>query len=249
MSITSTAANGATITSSSTKKNEAILSDLQTQVKIKNFTVDVKATSDSSVVTTITIPELCKPGLKGVLSLPFPYQKSTPGKAELQYLHPHLGINGSVGLNPNPLVNISGVIGTKALAFGLDVAFDTASGDFTKYNAGMSHTNQDLTASLMLNNKGNTLAASYYHQVQLTTAVGAEIAHSFSSNENTITVGTQHELDPLTTLKGRYNNFGIASALIQHAWRPKSVITFSTEVDTKAVEKSPKFGLALSLKP
>ncbi|KAI5004734.1 hypothetical protein ZWY2020_031977, partial [Hordeum vulgare] len=154
-----------------------------------------------------------------------------------------------VGLNPNPLVNISGVIGTKALAFGLDVAFDTASGDFTKYNARVSHTNQDLTASLMLNKKGNTLGASHYHHVQLTAAVGAEIAHNFSSNENTITVGTQHELDPLTTLKGRYNNFGIVSALIQHAWRPMSLITFSTEVDTKAIEKSPKFGLALSPKP
>lgn len=71
-------------------------------------------------------------------------------QAELQYLHPHLGINGSVGLNPNPLVNFSGVIGTKAFAFGIDVAFDTASGDFTKYNAGLSHTNQDLTASLNL---------------------------------------------------------------------------------------------------
>ncbi|KAE8768030.1 Mitochondrial outer membrane porin [Hordeum vulgare] len=136
-----------------------------------------------------------------------------------------------------------------ALAFGLDVAFDTASGDFTKYNARVSHTNQDLTASLMLNKKGNTLAASHYHHVQLTTSVGAEIAHNFSSNENTITVGTQHELDPLTTLKGRYNNFGIVSALIQHAWRPMSLITFSTEVDTKAIEKSPKFGLALSPKP
>jgi len=201
------------------------------------------------VVTTITVPELYTPGLKGVLSLPFPYQKSTPGKAELQYLHPHVGINGSVGLNPNPLVNVSGVVGSKALAFGVDVAFDTASGDFTKYNAGMSHTNEDLTASLTVNNKGNTLAASYYHQVKGSTAVGGEIAHIFSSNENTITIGAQHELDPLTTVKGRYNNYGIASGLVQHAWRPKSLFTFSTEIDTKALEKSPKFGLALSLKP
>ncbi|KAI5019426.1 hypothetical protein ZWY2020_044314 [Hordeum vulgare] len=155
----------------------------------------------------------------------------TTRQAKLQYLHPHLGINGSVGLNPNPLLNISGVIGTKALAFGLDVAFDTASGDFTKYNARVSHTNQDLTASLMLS-----------------PLWGAEIATT-SSNENTITIGTQHELDPLTTLKGRYNNFAIVSALIQHAWRPMSLITFSTEVDTKAIEKSPKFGLVLSPKP
>jgi voltage-dependent anion channel protein 2 len=99
------------------------------------------------------------------------------------------------------------------------------------------------------NNKGDTLAASYYHQVHGTTAVGAEIAHTFSSNENTLTIGSQHELDPLTTVKARFNNFGIASALLQHAWRPKSLITFSTEIDTKAIEKSPKFGLALSLKP
>ncbi|CAM0954294.1 unnamed protein product [Alopecurus aequalis] len=248
-SLTTTAANGAAITVTGTKKNEVVFSEIQSQLKNKKYTVDVKATSDSKVITSVTINELYTPGLKGTLSIPTPYQKSAPGKAELQYLHPHAGINASVGLNSNPLVNFSGVVGTKAVAFGIDVAFDTASGDFTKYNAGVSHTNQDLTASLNLNNKGDILAASYYHQVHGTTAVGAEIAHTFSSNKNTVTMGAQHELDPLTTVKARFNNFGIASALLQHAWRPKSLITFSTEVDTKAMEKSPKFGLALALKP
>jgi hypothetical protein len=46
-----------------------------------------------------------------------------------------------------------------------------------------------------------------------TTAVGAEIAHTFSSNENTVTIGSQHELGPLTTVKARFNNFGIASVI------------------------------------
>lgn len=99
------------------------------------------------------------------------------------------------------------------------------------------------------NNKGDSLAASYYHFVNPLTAVGAEVIHSFSTNDNTITVGTQHILDPLTTLKARVNNAGIASALIQHEWRPKSLFTISGEVDTKAIEKSAKFGLALALKP
>ncbi|XP_051208254.1 mitochondrial outer membrane protein porin 2 [Lolium perenne] len=247
--LTTTAANGAAITVAGTKKNEVVFSEIQSQLKGKKYTVDVKATSDSKVITTVTINELYTPGLKGIISVPTPYQKSSTGKVELQYLHPHAGINASVGLNANPLVNFSGVFGTKAVALGVDAAFDTASGDFTKYNAGLSHTNQDLTTSLNLNNKGDTLAASYYHQVHGTTAVGAEIAHTFSSNENTLTIGSQHELDPLTTVKARFNNFGIASALLQHAWRPKSLVTFSTEIDTKAIEKSPKFGLALSLKP
>jgi voltage-dependent anion channel protein 2 len=85
--------------------------------------------------------------------------------------------------------------------------------------------------------------------VSPTTAVGGELSHSFSTNGNTITFGTQHALDPLTTVKARFNNYGMASALIQHEWRPKSLVTLSAEVDTKAIEKSSKVGLSLVLKP
>ena len=101
------------------------------------------------------------------------------------------------------------------------------------------------------NDKGDTLNASYYHTVSplTNTAVGGEISHSFSTNENTLTVGTQHSLDPLTMVKARVNNFGKASALLQHQWRPRSLFTISGEVDTKDIDKSAKFGLALALKP
>ena len=83
----------------------------------------------------------------------------------------------------------------------------------------------------------------------INTAVGAEVTHSFSTNENTITVGTQHAFDPLTMIKARVNNAGKASALIQHEWRPRSLFTISGEVDTKSIDKSAKVGLALALKP
>ncbi|KAG8086203.1 hypothetical protein GUJ93_ZPchr0010g8915 [Zizania palustris] len=224
--LTTYAPNGAAITLASTKKNDAIFSEIQSQLKKKNVTVDVKATSDSNLITTFTIHELGTPGLKGIFCIPFPYQNSA--KAEL---------------------HLSGVFGTGAFAVGADVSFDTASGDFTKYNAGLSHTTKDLTAALILNNKGDSLAASYYHKVNGTTAVGAELAHRFSNNDNTLTFGTQHALDELTTVKARLNNYGLASALVQHEWRPKSLITISTEVDTKAIDNSSKIGLSLVLKP
>lgn len=239
---------------------------------------------------------------------------------ELQYLHDYAGLSSSVGLTANPIVNFSGVIGTNAVALGTDLSFDTKTGNFTKCNAGLSFSNADLIASLILwvfyfvynmfcfqftctvmvnshkfalqiavivisvvvtyliwcmmyillyfsvidinincqslnwwcrNDKADTLSASYYHIVNPlnNTAVGAEVTHSFSTNENTITVGTQHALDPLTSVKARVNNFGKASALVQHEWRPKSLFTISGEVDTKAIEKSAKIGLALALKP
>ncbi|TYI09586.1 hypothetical protein ES332_A09G083500v1 [Gossypium tomentosum] len=88
--------------------------------------------------------------------------------------------------------------------------------------------------------KGDAVNTSYYHIVNSSTntAVGAKVTHSFSTNVNIITVGTQHALDPLTTIKARVNN-----------WHSKSLFTISGEVDTESNDKSPKVGLALALKP
>ncbi|XP_008808420.2 mitochondrial outer membrane protein porin 1-like [Phoenix dactylifera] len=247
--VTTYTSSGVAITASGTKKNEFIFGEIQSQLKKKNITVDVKANSESNLLTTVTVVELATPGLKTIFSFVVPEQRS--GKVELQYLHDYAGVNTSIGLTANPIVNLSGVFGTKGFAVGADVSFDTASGNFTKYNAGLSVTNADLIAALTLNNKGDSLSASYYHLASplSSAAVGAEITHSFSSNENTLTFGMQQALDPLTMVKARFNNYGKASALIQHEWRPKSFFTISGEVDTKAIEKSSKVGLSLVLKP
>ncbi|XP_071731082.1 mitochondrial outer membrane protein porin of 34 kDa [Rutidosis leptorrhynchoides] len=246
--ITTYSPTGVAITSSGTKKGELFLADVNTQLKRNNITTDVKVDTSSNLSTIITVDEPA-PGLKAILSFKVPDQRS--GKLELQYLHDYAGICTSIGLTANPIVNFSGVVGTDVAAIGTDVSFDTKTGNFTKYNAGISFSNADLIAALTLNDKGDSLNASYYHIVKplTNTSVGAEVNHSFSTNENTITVGTQHALDPLTTVKARINNLGKANALIQHEWRPKSLFTISGEVDTKAVDKSAKFGLALALKP
>lgn len=246
--LTTYTANGVAVTSSGTKKGDVLLGDINTQVKNKNITTDVKVDTLSRVTTTITVDEPA-PGVKAILSFVAPDQKS--GKVELQYLHEHAGISTSLGLTAKPIVNFSGVVGNHKAAFGTDISFDTATGNFTKCNAGASFTTYDLIASLLLNDKGETVTASYYHIVSplSSTAVGAELTHSFSTNENTLTIGTQHMLDPLTSVKARLNNFGKASALIQHEWRPKSLITISGEVDTRAIEKSAKVGIAVALKP
>ncbi|KAA3466948.1 mitochondrial outer membrane protein porin of 36 kDa-like [Gossypium australe] len=126
---------------------------------------------------------------------------------ELQYLHEYARISSSIGLTANPIVNFSGVLGTTILALGIDILFDTKTKNFTKCNAGLSFTDVDLITSLALhvvmNEKGDSVNASYYHIVNpsVNTVFGAEVTHSFSTNVSTITMGTQHALDPLTTIK------------------------------------------------
>ncbi|KAK8705572.1 hypothetical protein V6N13_049170 [Hibiscus sabdariffa] len=52
-------------------------------------------------------------------------------------------------------------------------------------------------------------------------------------------------------LKAELNNHGNLGALVQHelSLRPKLYLTISGAFDTRALEKTPKFGLGLSLKP
>ncbi|KAA0036442.1 mitochondrial outer membrane protein porin of 36 kDa-like [Cucumis melo var. makuwa] len=246
--VTTYTAGGVAISSTGVKKGDIFLADVSTQLKNNNITTDVKVDTHSNVHTTVTIDEPA-PGLKTIFSFRVPDQRS--GKVELQYQHEYAGISTGIGLTASPIVNFAGVIGNEKLSLGTDLSFDTASGNITKLNAGLSYTHSDLIAALTLNDKGDALTASYYHLVSplSNTAVGAELSHSFSSNENTLTIGTQHALDPLTSVKARVNNYGRASALIQHEWRPKSLFTISGEVDTRAIDKSAKIGLALALKP
>ncbi|KAH9614790.1 hypothetical protein KSS87_022234 [Heliosperma pusillum] len=246
--LTTFTSSGVAITTTGSKKGELLFADVGAKLANKNITADFKVDTNSNLLTTVTVDEPA-PGLKAIFSFRVPDQRS--GKVELQYLHEYAGISTSIGLTANPVVNFSGVIGNDTFAVGTDLAFDTTSGNFTKCNAGLNYINADLIASFNVNDKGDTLNASYYHTVSplTNTAVGAELNHSISNNENTLNIGTQHALDPLTLVKARVNNFGKANALIQHEFRPKSLITFSGEVDTRAIEKSAKLGLAIALKP
>ena len=91
------------------------------------------------------------------------------------------------------------------------------------------------------------MKASYLHNlVSNKTTVVAEIAHKLSKNENTFTIGSSYAVDTFTTVKGRVNNYGKVAALVQHEWRPKSVITISGEVDT---DKKAKVGVSVAMKP
>uniref|UniRef100_A0A0C9S6F9 TSA: Wollemia nobilis Ref_Wollemi_Transcript_15001_1301 transcribed RNA sequence n=1 Tax=Wollemia nobilis TaxID=56998 RepID=A0A0C9S6F9_9CONI len=246
--VTTYSETGLTFTSTGLKKGELFSGDLNTQYKYQNATVDVKVDTSSTISTQITFDQFV-PRAKAVFSFKIPDQKS--GKVDLQYLHDLVGLSSSIGLTPTPIVEFSGTVGSDEISVGGEVGFETASGAFTKYSAGVGITKPEFSAAVILADKGDTVKASYIHALNPVTkaSVAAEITHKFSTNQNTFTFGTFHSVDPLTTMKTRINNQGKLGALIQHEWRPKSLITLSGEFDTQALDKSAKIGLALALKP
>ncbi|MBA0758596.1 hypothetical protein Gotri_021576, partial [Gossypium trilobum] len=118
--LTTSSPTGVAITSAGTKKGDLFLADVNTQLKSRNVTTDIKVDTSSNLFTTITVDEPA-PGLKAIFGFRVPDQRS--GKVELQYLHEYAGISSSIGLTANPIVNFSGVLGTNVLALGTDISF------------------------------------------------------------------------------------------------------------------------------
>lgn len=76
-----------------------------------------------------------------------------------------------------------------------------------------------------------------------------EIARKFSTNHNTFTVGGSYALDNLTLVKMKLNNHGRLGTVLQHEVIRRSLVTISSEFDTKGLHKTPKFGVCFALKP
>ncbi|KAJ7952759.1 Outer mitochondrial membrane protein porin [Quillaja saponaria] len=239
---------GVALTSTAVKKGGLSTGDVAALYKYKNTLVNVKFDTQSNISTTLTFTDIL-PSTKTIASFKLPDYNS--GKLEVQYIHDHATFTTAIALHQSPAIDISATIGTPAIAFGAEAGYDTTSGNFTKYTAGISVSKPDASASILIGDKGDSLRASYIHhldQFKKSAAVG-EISRKFSTNENTFTVGGSYAVDHLTVVKAKLNNYGKLGALLQHEVIPKSVLTISGEVDTKALDKNPKFGLAIALKP
>ncbi|KAJ8638297.1 hypothetical protein MRB53_012564 [Persea americana] len=238
---------GLGLNSTAVKKGDLSAADISAQYKYKNTTIDVKVDTESNISTTLAISETV-PSTKSIATIKLPDYNSS--KLEVQYFHQHATFTTAVSLNQLPVVDLSCTIGTRTFAIGGEAGYETASGSFTKYNAGISVTKRDSSASVILADKGDTLKASYVHHLDHLKSVGvAEVTRRLSLNENTFTVGASYAVDPSTVVKTRLNSHGKLGALLQHELMQKSVLTVSSEFDTKALDKSPRLGLALALKP
>ncbi|XP_074304167.1 mitochondrial outer membrane protein porin of 36 kDa-like [Silene latifolia] len=88
-----------------------------------------------------------------------------------------------------------------------------------------------------------------YKRPEMQYALTFEISQSCSADSDIvdITIDAQQAMDPSTIVKARINSFGKVNALVQHEWRPRSLVTLCAEVDIKSTEKRPKVGLAVAV--
>ncbi|CAI9780789.1 unnamed protein product [Fraxinus pennsylvanica] len=248
LSVSTYSESGVALTTSTVKKGGYSSGDVAAQYKYNNISTEVKVDTESNISATFTVAEIV-PSSKTIATVKFPNYES--GKLEFQYFHPHASLTAAVGLNQSPPLDLSVTLGTPTFALGAEAGYETTLGKLTKYTAGITVTKPESCASIILGDKGDTIKASYIHyldQLKRSAAVG-EITRKFSTNENTFTVGGSYSYLPECLHFMKLNNHGILGAVLQHELIGKSVMTLSSEFETKALDKTPRFGVALALKP
>ncbi|WVZ21482.1 hypothetical protein V8G54_008804 [Vigna mungo] len=180
-------------------------------------------------------------GLKGLFACNIP----DSGKLELRHLSRFSGFSASIGLlgdeekGYSPVANLSGLIGTRILSLGANLAYGiSATRTTNSLNTGLSLNSPYLVASVTLHDYFQSLKGCCYFEVNpLTkTAIAAEVKYDLADDEITgVTIGAQHALFPWTLLKARLSNNG-------RKFGRKFSVTVAGEVNLneKDKEKRPK---------
>jgi len=157
-----------------------------------------------------------------------------------------------------PMLVAQGVLRAQGFSLGGNLHFNTKldsgydrSGP-TVVDAGLAarYQTQDWAATVSTTNLFRGIHSTYLQNVDGATTVAASVDYSFANNEQTIAVGTQHQLDADSTLKIRVNSRSKLAVSYKQALTPILTGTVSGEIDvTDFGPDNQLVGISLSFEP
>jgi hypothetical protein len=110
--------------------------------------------------------------------------------------------------------------GLDGFAVGGDGKYDATKSEVASYNAGAEYAAKDFTASVKTDKKFEAVLVSYFHNVNTgragKTQVGGSFAHDWNKKTQVLTIGTEHDVDAATTLKGKVDSEGGVAGAVEH---------------------------------
>ncbi|KAL8211078.1 hypothetical protein R6Q57_005515 [Mikania cordata] len=201
------------------------------------------------IATSLTFMDIA-PSTKVITSFHLPSLRSSK-VLKVQYFHHLATLTSTMALNEAPTIGASATIGTPTFAMGSKVAYEIFSSKLTNFAVGINFNRPDSTASLVLGDNGDTIRAFYRFRFDALkkTAAAVEITRRLSANETDFVVGGCYVFDNQTSVKAKLHSCGKLAAVLQLKIIPKLLVSLSSELDTKAFHKTPKFGFTFVLKP
>jgi len=241
-----------TVEATTSLNNNTYSGAVETNYKNKNFG-EVKLEANTEGVLK---GEAKATKLVDHLTLTLSGTERPSGKLLAEYQQEHFSVSGQVEHNTETTkLEATAVVGFDGFSVGGQARYDTATSDLEDYNAGAEYSQDDFTATLVTTDRADKLVASYFHKIKnrtagLKTVVGGRFEYDLTkqANNRVLSVGAEHDIDKITTVRGKVDSNGSISAVVEHRLdNPSLKLQFAAQWSGKNKSTTPeKFGLGLN---
>ncbi|EHA48398.1 mitochondrial outer membrane protein porin [Pyricularia oryzae 70-15] len=174
-------------------------------------------------------------GLFGFL----PATSATAAKLNLHFKQSNVHGRAFFDLLKGPTANVDAVIGHEGFLAGLSGGYNVQKAAITTYSAAVGYSAPQYTAAVTATDNASVFAASYYHKVNSLVKAGAKASwNSKIGNSVGLEVATKYRIDPLSFVKGKINDRGVAAVAYTTLLRPGVTFGIGASFDTQKLDQA-----------
>ncbi|XP_074599952.1 voltage-dependent anion-selective channel-like [Brevipalpus obovatus] len=235
----------------SNRETGRVLGHLESKHNVKEWglTFKEKWTTDNQISTEITVADKMMEGLKlGAVGSFTPQAGKKRGTVSASMKGGYFNVGSEVELDQNgPLINATGVVGSRGFLVGAQCSFDPNQKKFTKTNVSLAYLAEDFQLHTNINQKTD-FSGSVYQKVNDSLQSGVSFGWSSKSNETQLAVGCIYKIDDSSSWKAKISNNSQICLGFVHKLRPGILVALSSMVDAKNLnDGGHKLGLGIEL--
>jgi len=163
----------------------------------------------------------------------------------------HINTNAAVDvLSGDVPINADLVIGYEGISVGAEAKYSLGNGKLSNVNTAISYAQPDYVVSVHATPDKNlnisTVTAAYFHQLSIHLAAGAKLQYNLTSGDTLLSIGTQYQIDPASSLKASATSGGIIGLQYSQKLRPGVKATFGTTINWAQPAISADTGFSLT---
>ncbi|EJT80658.1 mitochondrial outer membrane protein porin [Gaeumannomyces tritici R3-111a-1] len=208
--------------------------------KSLGLTVTQTWNTANALESKLELADALAKGLKteGVFSF-LPAKQATGAKFNVHFKQSNFHGRAFFDLLKGPTANIDAVVGHEGFLAGAAAGYDVQKAAITTYSAAVGFTAPKYTAAVTGIDNLSVFAASYYHKVNSQVEAGAKATwNSKAGNSVGLEVASKYRLDPVSFVKGKINDRGVAAVAYNVLLRPGVTLGVGASFDTQKLDQA-----------
>ncbi|KAK4451864.1 mitochondrial outer membrane protein porin [Podospora aff. communis PSN243] len=208
--------------------------------KPNGLTLTQSWNTSSALETKIELADNLAKGLKleGIFGL-LPSTQARAAKFNLHFKQPGFHGRAFFDLLKGPTASIDAIVGHEGFLAGASAGYDVQKAQITGYSAAVGFQAPTYTAAVTATDNLSVFAASYYHKVNSQVEAGSKATwNSKSGNTVGLEVATKYRLDPVSFVKAKINDRGVAAVAYNVLLREGVTFGVGASFDTQKLDQA-----------